>query len=184
MGYATSFYSVVDLAAVLPFYIGQLTPLAAVNTSFIRALRLLRMFKAEAYVEAFTVFDDIIYNNRDILTVTGFASAILWVFFSSVMYLLEKDNSALLSPRGDHYYASIPASMWITLLNLTGEVRNPSPPTRPDPTPGPLHPSPKPLCPVYLNQNHYDLYTSTETTMPCIPLIQMPVPMPNPKPKP
>jgi len=62
------------------------------------------------------------YNNRDVLTVTGFASVVLWVFFSSVMYLLEKDNTMLISPRGDHYYGSIPASMWITLLNLTGEV--------------------------------------------------------------
>ena len=64
MSYITSFYSIVDLAAVLPFYLGILTPLANVNTSFIRALRLLRMLKAEAYVEAFTVFDDIMYNNR------------------------------------------------------------------------------------------------------------------------
>lgn len=122
LSYITSFYSVVDLAAVLPFYAGVLTPLAGINTSFIRALRLLRMLKAEAYVEAFTVFDDIMYNNRDVLTVTGFASVVLWVFFSSVMYLLEKDNTMLISPRGDHYYGSIPASMWITLLNLTGEV--------------------------------------------------------------
>ena len=39
-----------------------------------------------------------------------------------VMHLLEKDNPLLATPDGDHYYKSIPAAMWPTLLNLAGEV--------------------------------------------------------------
>lgn len=47
---------------------------------------------------------------------------VLWIFFSSVMYLLEKDNPLLATPDGGHYYKSIPDAMWPTLLNLSGEV--------------------------------------------------------------
>ena len=35
----------------------------------------------------FTIVDDIIYENRDVLTVTGFCALVLWIFFSSVMRL-------------------------------------------------------------------------------------------------
>ena len=33
-----------------------------------------------------------------------------------------QDNPLLATPDGDHYYKSIPAAMWPTLLNLSGEV--------------------------------------------------------------
>jgi len=68
------------------------------------------------------VFDDILAANKDVLTVTGFAAAVLWVFFASVMFHLERDNPAMIAPDGSHYYSSIPAAMWPTLLNLSGEV--------------------------------------------------------------
>jgi hypothetical protein len=42
--------------------------------------------------------------------------------YMQVMHLLEKDNPLLATPDGDHYYKSIPAAMWPTLLNLAGEV--------------------------------------------------------------
>ena len=33
-----------------------------------------------------------------------------------------QDNAMMATPDGDHYYKSIPAAMWPTLLNLSGEV--------------------------------------------------------------
>jgi hypothetical protein len=128
--YVTRFYPLVDLAAIGPSLLTLLAPALGlsvpdVNTSFIRALRLLRVLKAESFFKSggfFTIVDDIIYEQRDVLTVTGFCAMVLWVFFSSIMYLLEKDNPLLATPDGDHYYKSIPAAMWPTLLNLSGEV--------------------------------------------------------------
>ena len=86
LSYLFTFYSIVDLAAVLPFYLAMVTPMGGINTSFIRALRLLRMLKMESYMKAFTVFDDILYNNKDVLKVAGFAALVLWIFFSSIMF--------------------------------------------------------------------------------------------------
>ena len=123
--YMTRFYPLVDLCAIAPFYLTQLTSLPDINTSFIRALRLLRVLKAESYFKSggfFTIVDDIVYDNRDVLSVTGFCALVLWIFFSSVMHLLEKDNPLLRTPDGRHYYSSIPDAMWPTLLNLSGEV--------------------------------------------------------------
>eukprot|EP00960_Hanusia_phi_P001230 33801-Hanusia_phi.AAC.1 len=121
--YFGTFYSIVDLLAILPFYLStfDLWPFE-VNISFIRSLRLLRMLKLESYVKVFTIFDDILLNNRDVLAVSGFAATVLWIFFSSIMYLLERNNPKLVGPDGKHYYASIPDAMWPTLLNLCGEV--------------------------------------------------------------
>jgi voltage-gated potassium channel len=121
--YVTRFYSLVDLAAIAPFYITLLTSLPDINTSFIGALRLLRVLKAESYFKSggfFTIVDDIVYDNKDVLSVTGFCAMVLWIFFSSIMYLLEKDNPLMATPDGDHYYKSIPHAMWPTLLNLSG----------------------------------------------------------------
>ena len=123
--YMTRFYPLVDLCAIAPFYLTQLTSLPDINTSFIRALRLLRVLKAESYFKSggfFTIVDDIVYDNCDVLSVTGFCALVLWIFFSSVMHLLEKDNPLLRTPDGRHYYSSIPDAMWPTLLNLSGEV--------------------------------------------------------------
>ncbi|EKX41400.1 hypothetical protein GUITHDRAFT_142088 [Guillardia theta CCMP2712] len=121
--YFGTFYSIVDLSAILPFFLStfDLWPFE-VNISFVRSLRLLRMLKLESYVKVFTIFDDILLNNRDVLAVSGFAATVLWIFFSSVMYLLERNNPKLVAPDGKHYYASIPDAMWPTLLNLCGEV--------------------------------------------------------------
>ena len=93
--YLTRFYPLVDLAAIAPSLLGRFGPMLGVpapdvNTSFIRALRLLRMLKADAFFKSggfFTIVDDIIYENRDVLTVTGFCALVLWIFFSSVMRL-------------------------------------------------------------------------------------------------
>ena len=46
------------------------------------------------------MFDDILAANKDVLTVTGFAAAVLWVFFAAVMFHLERDNPAMIAPDG------------------------------------------------------------------------------------
>ena len=85
---------------------------------FVRALRLLRMLKAEQYTEAFTVLDDVVRAQSDVLIVTGFTAIVFWVFFSTLMYYAERNNP---DPEMRYYYYSIPDAMWMTLLNLSGE---------------------------------------------------------------
>jgi hypothetical protein len=84
----------------------------------VKSLRLLRILRFERYTHAFLSFDDVIHRNIDVLAVTAFTALLIWVFFSAFLYLSERD-----SPDAEMAanYKTVPHSMWITLLNLSGE---------------------------------------------------------------
>jgi hypothetical protein len=121
-----SFLSVVDLLTVVPYWLevfttgNIVTPQGDTGTLqvLVKSLRLLRILRFERYTHAFTTFDDVLSENIDILAVTGFSAVILWVFLGAILYFTERDNrdSEMASN-----YKSVPDSMWMTLLNLTGE---------------------------------------------------------------
>eukprot|EP00913_Durusdinium_trenchii_P025331 g23781.t1 len=54
-----------------------------------------------------------------VLSVTGGAAAVLWVIFSTLMYYAEHHNP---DPEMAAHYSSVSTSMWVTLLNLSGEA--------------------------------------------------------------
>jgi hypothetical protein len=90
---------------------------------------------ATLYRAAFMKFEDVVAANRDVLTVTGFTATVLWVFFSTFMHYAERNNpcnAVNCDGEGDDcddvasQYRSIPAAMWITVLNLSGEVCSPT----------------------------------------------------------
>lgn len=64
--FIVTFYSIVDLVSILPFFIAFAIPGDQRGSTFLRALRLLRMFKGESYTKAFTVFDDVIRANSEV----------------------------------------------------------------------------------------------------------------------
>ncbi|CAN0027659.1 unnamed protein product, partial [Sphacelaria rigidula] len=77
------------------------------------------MLKLERYVAAFTVFDDVVRDNLDILAVSGFFALVAWVFASSLLFYTESNGPDLnMTP----YYQSVPMAMWVTMLNLSGEA--------------------------------------------------------------
>lgn len=119
--YMFTFLSLVDLLSILPYWYMLFFTEGEDSTTvmFVRAMRLVRLFKSEHYIEAFTIFDDVIYEQSDVLLMTGFAAFVMWIIFSALMYYTERD-----SPDDEiaSYYRTIPDSMWITLLNLSGEV--------------------------------------------------------------
>jgi heme/copper-type cytochrome/quinol oxidase subunit 4 len=124
--YVTSFLPIVDLLSFLPFwlevaYTGKLiTPSAYSSTwsNVVKSLRLLRILRFERYTHAFLSFDDVFRRNMDILAVTAFTALLFWVFFAAFLYLSERN-----SPDAEMAanYKSVPDSMWMTLLNLSGE---------------------------------------------------------------
>lgn len=61
--------------------------------NFAKFCLMLRLFRFEKYSQAFTTFDDVIRENLDILTVTGFSAFLVWVLFSSILYLTERDSA-------------------------------------------------------------------------------------------
>ena len=125
--YMTTFLAVVDFLTVAPFWLEVAITGHAVTaysdsistlSNLVKALRLLRLLRFEKYTHAFTTFDDVIRMNLDILTVTGFTALVYWVLFGAILYYTERDNP---DKEMATYYKTVPDSMWVTLLNLSGE---------------------------------------------------------------
>eukprot|EP00899_Mesostigma_viride_P007563 jgi/Mesvir1/16808/Mv15172-RA.1 len=121
--YVTSFPGLVDIAVVVPFLVRvalSSRPLTHQSPTALAALSVgvLCVLKAERYLLAFSVFDDVIRANGPVLAITGFATLVVWVLASSLMYFAERDNPDL---DVRQHYRSVPDAMWLTLLNLSGE---------------------------------------------------------------
>lgn len=113
--YQCEFHRIIDFLSIIPYFVGMILFPASPAPSF---FLLLRIFHFEQCSDSFTVFDDIIIDNLDVLSVTGFAAGLLWIFFSSVLYFTERDNP---DEEMAGWYSNIPNSMWMTMLNLSGE---------------------------------------------------------------
>ena len=112
LSYATSFFGVVDLLAILPTYLSILIP----GTQYfmvIRLLRVLRVFrvlKLVQYVSEARVLMQAMRASRRKITVFLFVVLTLVVIFGSLMYIIEDPQSG---------FTSIPRSIYWAIVTLT-----------------------------------------------------------------
>lgn len=102
--------SIVDLLAVLPFYL----PVVSTDLRFVRALRLFRLFrvlKLARYSESVQTFVDVIRLKKEELMLMFFSILILLVISSSLMYNAEHEAQP-------EAFSSIPAAMWWGIVTL------------------------------------------------------------------
>lgn len=94
MNYVVGLFPLIDLLAVLPYWT-EVPFIVSGNSSgqVVKFLRLLRMIRFEKYMNILSFFDDAVKESMDILTVTGFSALLLWIFFSSVLYMTERDSA-------------------------------------------------------------------------------------------
>jgi Ion transport protein len=92
--YFVSFFSLVDLASTIPFYVDLLTPNRdLVNSSWVRMLRLLRMMSVEGrYDTALTLVDDVYVRQKGVLGTALFVGFTVWMSVASLYYLAERHN--------------------------------------------------------------------------------------------
>ena len=110
--YATSFFGIVDLLAILPTYLGVFFP-GSQYLTVIRILRLLRIFrvlKLAQYVGEANELMQALASSRRKITVFLFAVATLVVILGSAMYVLEGEKNG---------FVSIPASIYWAIVTLT-----------------------------------------------------------------
>jgi len=103
--------ALVDLVAVLPFYI----PLIFPDLRFLRAIRLLRLFrmlKMVRYSESLKTFSEVLKLKKEELGVLFFIILVLLMISSAMIY--EAENKAQ-----PEVFSSIPASMWWGVVTLT-----------------------------------------------------------------
>jgi len=104
--------ALIDLMAILPFYLPMLIPL---DLRFIRAVRLFRvfrLFKMGRYSDSLKTFGNVIKKKREELVISLFIVFVLLVTASSLMYFVE--NRA--QPEA---FPNIPAAMWWGITTLT-----------------------------------------------------------------
>jgi voltage-gated potassium channel len=101
--------ALIDLIAILPFYLAFLV---SVDLRFMRVFRLLRLFKLTRYSSALETLGIVVYGQRRPLGAALLIMLILLVFASSIVYLFEHDAQP-------EAFASIPHAMWWGLATLT-----------------------------------------------------------------
>ncbi len=110
--YATSFFGVVDLLAILPTYLDLLFP-SAHFISVIRVLRVLRVFrvlKLVQYVRESSLLVRALYASRRKVTVFLFALLATMVILGSIMYIIEDPEAG---------FTSIPQSIYWAIVTMT-----------------------------------------------------------------
>ncbi len=112
IGYARSFFGVVDLLAVLPTWLSLLFP-GAQHLMVIRALRLLRVFrvlKLGRYLSAATELRRAVWASRAKVIVFITAVLIVVVIMGSAMHVVEGKEAG---------FDSIPQSMYWAIVTMT-----------------------------------------------------------------
>jgi len=89
--YITSPMAIVDLVAILPFWLPMLLPGTMLGIRALRLVRLLRIFKLNRYFDAMKAIGDVIVAKKRELLGSLFFVAILMLISSLLMYSAEHD---------------------------------------------------------------------------------------------
>ena len=107
--YALTPMALIDIAAILPFY---LSVFIGIDLRFMRVFRLLRLLKLTRYSTAMHMLGATLYTQRRALLAALMIVFMTLILTSSVIYLFEKDAQP-------EAFGSIPEAMWWGLATLT-----------------------------------------------------------------
>jgi voltage-gated potassium channel len=113
--YVSSFFGVVDLLAILPFYITLALPVSALDLRILRVLRLLRfarVLKLGRYSDSIGRMKRVIAARRGDLGVALALVVVMLILASSAIYIIEVESQP-------EVFTSIPAAMWWGISALT-----------------------------------------------------------------
>lgn len=109
LSYITSPMAVIDLMAILPFYLGVFLKL---DLRFLRVVRLLRFLKLTRYSSAMSVLLDVFKEEANAFFAGFFILIVLLILAASGAYLVEHEAQPV-------KFGSIPAAMWWAMATLT-----------------------------------------------------------------
>lgn len=110
--YATSFFGIVDLLAVVPTYVSLLVPGSQylLVIRILRVLRIFRVLKIVQYVSEAELLLHALRSSRRKVTVFLFTVLTLVIIFGSLMYIVEGESNG---------FTSIPRSIYWAIVTLT-----------------------------------------------------------------
>jgi len=101
--------ALVDLVAILPFYLGMFV---SFDLRAMRVLRLLRVFKLTRYSQAMTIMISVLRGEARAIGAVLFVFVVILIFVSSVMYMLEH-------PAQPKIFSDVPSAMWWAVVTMT-----------------------------------------------------------------
>lgn len=107
--WTTSPMAIIDLLAVLPFYLGIVVQM---DLRAIRVLRVLRLLKLTRYSLAMSVMLSVVRQESRAISAVMFVMCVVTIFSSSLMYLFEHRAQP-------HVFNDIPTTMWWSVVTLT-----------------------------------------------------------------
>jgi voltage-gated potassium channel len=110
--YALSPILIIDLMAILPFYLPLLLPIDLRFLRSLRLIRLFRIFKLARYSKTIKTLGSVLKNKKEDLIITVFAIFLLLIIASSIMYFAEHEAQP-------EAFSSIPSAMWWGIITLT-----------------------------------------------------------------
>ena len=110
--FAFSPLGLIDLLAIVPFYLPMLIPIDLRFVRILRLLRLLRIFKLGRFSKSLKSIADVLVETKEELMVTIFISFILLIFSASLMYYIEVEVQP-------DKFESIGHSIWWAVATLT-----------------------------------------------------------------
>lgn len=105
-------YALIDLIAILPFYLVTLGLAGAIDMRFLRAVRLLRILKLTRYSSGFDMLVASCRENKQSLGAAFFVLITIMLLAATGMYFFERDAQPVA-------FGSIPAAMWWAFATLT-----------------------------------------------------------------
>ncbi|BEI85381.1 hypothetical protein CcaverHIS002_0507820 [Cutaneotrichosporon cavernicola] len=130
--WATSFFAILDLLSILPYYIElarQQDTSILFRFSILRTFRLLRVFRAFRYQSQMLLTIEVMYvavrRSKDALVAISYFIFLVLVLFSTLIYFAERGVwdatlGAFVDPDGDvSLFDSIPQTAWYALVTMS-----------------------------------------------------------------
>lgn len=111
--FAVSFYGVVDLLTILPYFLPFVFPSGAVAFRMFRVVRILRLFRINAKYDAFHVITTVLKEKRNQLMYSIFLVLVLMMASSLCMYGLEHEAQP------EHFSNAFSGIWWSVSTMLT-----------------------------------------------------------------
>ena len=112
LGFIFSTYGLIDLIAILPFYLPLFIPFDLRMVRILRLLRLVRIFKLGRYSKSLKTINSVLKETKSELGITLFIAFIMLVLASTLMFYIESDVQP-------DKFASIGHAFWWAIATLT-----------------------------------------------------------------
>nr|AAB39750.1 potassium channel alpha subunit [Polyorchis penicillatus] len=106
--------SIIDVIAILPFYIGLAMTKTSISGAFVslRVFRVFRIFKFSRHSKGLRILGSTLTSCASELGFLLFSLSMAIIIFATVVFYVEKDVN-------DSDFTSIPASFWYTIVTMT-----------------------------------------------------------------